>query len=67
MKVFESPDYSMEALTKFIEKQTRKEGIINKKSLETIERITVLYRPFRRIAWKLESSSGRKEAISYMV
>jgi len=68
VKVFEAPDYNIEALTKYLEGQIRKEGIIKKRNLETLEDIRVVLRPFRRIIWELESASEseRKRSISYI-
>lgn len=66
MKGFEAPDYSMEILTKFFERHTRKVGIISKRSLETLEQVTMLYRPFRKILFELETASGRKKAVSFI-
>jgi len=68
VKVFEAPDYSIEALTKYLEGQIRREGIISKRDLETLEDIRVVHRPFRRIIWELESptESEGKRSISYI-
>ena len=61
MKVFEDPDYSDEDFTKYLEGQIRKEGIITKRDLETLEGIQVVQRPFRRITLELEDATGSKE------
>ena len=68
MKVFEAPEYSHDAMTKYLEGQAKKEGIVNKKNLETLEGIRVFYRPFRKITLILESPSGSegKRSISYV-
>ncbi len=64
MKIFEAPDYSRNTLTKFFEGQARKEGVFSKRNLETLESIKILLRPFRKISWKLKSTSDSKERTS---
>lgn len=68
VNVFEAPEYSREVLTKYLEGQARKEGIINKRNLETLEGIRIVHRPFRRITWELENPTGSEEkrSISYV-
>lgn len=64
MKVFEASDYSTENLTKFLERQTRKQGVFKKENLETLVRVKILYRPFRRILWKAEKVIGSEKLTS---
>ncbi|TFH03324.1 MAG: hypothetical protein E4H14_16860 [Candidatus Thorarchaeota archaeon] len=64
MKVFETPDYSHEELTKYFEGQIKTEGIISKRNLETFEGIRDFYRPFRKITMIMESPLNSEEKIS---
>ncbi len=68
MKVFEAPVYSNKELTKFFEGQKLKEGVINKKSLETLEEVRIVHRPFRKITWSLEAPTGSadKKSVSFI-
>ena len=68
MKVFETPEYSHDDMTKYLEGQVKKEGIVNKRNLETLEGIRVFYRPFRKITLILENplNSEEKKSTSYV-
>ena len=68
MRVFDTPEYSRESLTRFFEGQTRTEGVIKRKKLETLERVRIVLRPFREVMWKLESPTGveEKTSVSYI-
>ncbi|TFG29642.1 hypothetical protein EU528_09340 [Candidatus Thorarchaeota archaeon] len=68
MKVFETPNYSQEAVTEYLEGQIKKEGFVNKRDLETLEGIRDIDRSFRKITLILESpiSSEEKISISYV-
>jgi hypothetical protein len=68
VKVFEAPEISKEALTKYFDGQVQREGLISKRDLETFEGFSILYRPFREITWILESSIGteRKTSVSFI-
>ena len=68
VKAFEVLKYNTKELTKFVEGRIRREGVINKRNLETLENLRVVYRPFRRVTWNLESYTGsiRKRSSSFI-
>ncbi len=64
MKVFEAHEYDTEAVTKFFKGKVNTTGFVNKKNLETLEKIKIFNRPFRRVLWKLEGKKDTEEKIS---
>jgi hypothetical protein len=66
VKVFEAPEYSKDELTKFFEREIKKEGLLSKKKLETLDSVQVIHRPFRRIKFELDTTTGPKTSVSFI-
>lgn len=64
MKVFEARTFSENSMRKYLTSQVRREGILRQKDREVLGQVKILYRPFRRVSWKLESISGSEERTS---
>lgn len=70
MKKFKARDYTDDVINKFLESKIQQEGLLSKRVLESLERVTVLYRPFRRITLKMDgvdSNSGLGKTSSSLI
>ncbi|GAH88531.1 unnamed protein product, partial [marine sediment metagenome] len=54
MKKLETPNYSDSEVRKYLGSQIRKKGFRTKKDLESLERVRVLFRPFRHVTLKID-------------
>ncbi|MFW9833408.1 MAG: hypothetical protein ACFFEK_05385 [Candidatus Thorarchaeota archaeon] len=68
MNIFESLNFNEESLTKFLEGQAKSKGVLSRSKHEILERVEVLYRPFRKITWSLEKlrNSEQCTSVSYI-
>jgi hypothetical protein len=58
MKVFETPDFADDTVTKFFEGRTHTSGVFKRTPLERLESVRTTHRPFRRVLFKLEGVTG---------
>jgi hypothetical protein len=54
VKKFKVRDYTDDVVNRFLESEIQKEGLLNKRALESFERYMVLNRPFRRITLTID-------------
>ncbi|MHA1961005.1 MAG: hypothetical protein ACW99U_12280 [Candidatus Thorarchaeota archaeon] len=59
MKVFRYKQFETKSVEAAFRARVRKEGILRRRDLETLEVSPVFMRPFRRVLWTLMNDSGR--------
>ncbi|MFW9926412.1 MAG: hypothetical protein ACFFDM_06540 [Candidatus Thorarchaeota archaeon] len=61
MKKLNGPGYTDSQIYDFLNSETRSEGLINKKSLESLENVFILYRPFRIVTINLSGTKSNAD------
>ena len=70
MKKLKAREYTDDVVNEFLESEIQKEGLLNKRALESFERYMVLNRPFRRITLTIDrsvSDSGLEKTSSSLI
>ena len=58
MKVFETPNFADDTVTRFFEGKIQTSGVFKRTPLERLESVRTTYRPFRKVVFKLEGTMG---------
>ena len=64
MKKLRTPDYTDDEINEFLESEIKKEGLLAKRDIESLERVLVLYRPFRHVILRISGVAPGTEKTS---